>query len=39
MPTIPVAIAGRPYEVRVGHGLIADLARKRERDCASPWCR
>jgi 3-dehydroquinate synthase len=26
MPTIPVAIAGRPYEVRVGHGLIADLA-------------
>ena len=26
MPTIPVDIAGRPYEVRVGHGLIADFA-------------
>ncbi|NBC35798.1 3-dehydroquinate synthase [Novosphingobium sp. FSY-8] len=24
--TIPVDIAGRPYEVRVGHGLIADIA-------------
>jgi 3-dehydroquinate synthase len=26
MAVIPVDIAGRPYEVRVGHGLIADLA-------------
>ena len=26
MPIIPVDIAGRPYEVRVGHGLIATIA-------------
>ena len=26
MPIIPVDIAGRPYEVRVGHGLMADFA-------------
>ena len=26
MQIIPVDIAGHPYEVRVGHGLIADLA-------------
>jgi 3-dehydroquinate synthase len=26
MQTIPVDIAGRPYEVRVGQGLLADLA-------------
>jgi len=26
MPIIPVDIAGRPYEVRVGHGLIANIA-------------
>ena len=26
MITIPVDIAGRPYEVRVGHGLLADVA-------------
>jgi 3-dehydroquinate synthase len=28
MTTIPVDIAGRPYEVRVGHGLIGDLAQQ-----------
>ena len=26
MITIPVDIAGRPYEVRVGSGLLADVA-------------
>jgi 3-dehydroquinate synthase len=28
MQTIPVDIAGRPYEVRVGQGLLADVARQ-----------
>ena len=35
MAVIPVDLAGRPYEVRVGHGLLGDVARHAERFLAS----